>query len=304
VDQRRDVVDAAVSSESSEGLIADAHRAATEASDIAERLREIVESSEASARRPPEEPAVEHSGLGNSVRDRGGDDNSKHILLGPALASPDRFQSRLGKMLIDGGLITREELDCALLRQTTTGERLGVALVALGAVASADVARVLAKHLRLPFVDLTDGGADATLAGLISEEVARRYVVLPVARWGERIVLAMANPNDADMIDELQLLVNAPIVAAVADPIALQNMITAVYVDDSQHSVDLRNGPVAPAAPGTGQVAFTCPGCQIPLALRAAPWVMVETHRDPGRHYIWDQDPNHHATPAHVCDRP
>ena len=65
----------------------------------------------------------------------------------------------------------------------------------MDAVSSGDVARVLAQHLRLPFVDLGDDVSDRTVLEAISPEIARRYVALPVARWGNRIVIAMANPN-------------------------------------------------------------------------------------------------------------
>jgi Type II secretion system (T2SS), protein E, N-terminal domain len=239
------------------------------------------------------------------------EDASKHILLGPALAVPDRFQSRLGKMLIDRGLITKEELERALERQQQTGERLGEALVAIGAAASDDVARVLADHLRMPYVDLGDDITDMTVVGVISAEIARRNCALPFARWGDRIVVAMANPNDTEVVDEIRRLVGAPILVTVADPVALRKMIAAVY-GTSETSVDAPGEPharanfAAPTPASTpepmGAVAFTCPACGQDLTLRAAPWVMTEVNRDPGRVYIWDREPRDHE-PAHVCAR-
>jgi type II secretion system (T2SS) protein E len=225
---------------------------------------------------------------------------SKHILLGPALASPEGFQSRLGRMLIERHLITKEELDRALVRQSETGERLGEALVSMGAVSSGDAARVLAEHLRLPFVDLGDDVSDRSVLGAISPEIARRYVALPVARWGNRIVIAMANPNDSDMVDELRLLVKAPVVVAATDPVALRSMIATVYGSSKTPVAE----PVS-ATPDSDPIAtitFTCPGCQQELHLRAAPWVMTEVNRDPGRYYVWDFEPGV-AGPAHICGR-
>ena len=256
-----------------------------EVGEIGARVGEIVAASRALAVGP--EPPV--------------DEPSKHILLGPALASPEGFQSRLGRMLIERHLITKEELDRALVRQSETGERLGEALVALDAVSSADVARVLAQHLRLPFVDLGDDVSDRSVLDTISPEIARRYVALPVARWGNRIVIAMANPNDADMVDELRLLVQSPVVVAVTDPVALRRMITAVY---GSAKTPVVAAPVS-AVPGSEPIApvtFACPGCQQQLHLRAAPWVMTELNRDPGRYYVWDQEPGVEG-PAHVCGR-
>ena len=262
-----------------------------EVGEIGARLGEIVATSRAATALPPDLP---------DAQDPPAEEASKHILLGPALAIPEGFQSRFGRMLIERHLITREELDLALVRQSKTGERLGEALVAMDAVSSGDVARVLAQHLRLPFVDLGDDVSDRTVLGAISPEVARRYGALPVARWGDRIVIALANPNDADMVEELRLLVKAPVVVAVTDPVALRRMIIAVYGDSTTSVVD--PVPAAPAFDAAASVAFTCPGCQRELRLRAAPWVMTELHRDPGRYYVWDHEPGD-GKPAHVCDR-
>jgi hypothetical protein len=260
----------------------DAH---DEVGEIGARVGEIVATSRAATSLPGQDPPAEEA--------------SKHILLGPALATPEGFGSRLGRMLIERHLITKEELDRALLRQSKTGERLGEALVAMDAVSSNDVAQVLAQHLRLPFVDLGDGVSDRTVVGVISPEIARRYVVLPVARWGDRIVIAMANPNDADMVDELRLLVKAPVVVAVTDPVALRKMIAVVY---GNLTTSVGDAPAAPASEPAAAVAFTCPGCQQQLTLRAAPWVMTELNRDPGRYYVWEREPGD-AKPAHVCGR-
>jgi MshEN domain len=270
--------------ETSTGAPADAR---ADADAIAARLDEMIATSR-----------VNPTDGDSPPQDRAPDDTSKHILLGPALARPDRFQSRFGQTLIERGLITRDELHAALLRQTSTGERLGEALVALGAVASVDVTRLLAEHLRLPFVDLRDDGSDSTLVGRISAEVARRFVAMPVARWGERIVMAMANPNDADMVEELRLLVNAPIVAAVADPGELRKMIATVYGGPASSTEPAGYDATVPE----GAVAFTCPGCQQRLALQSTPWVMMELQREPGRYYVWDNDPAVEP-PAHTCAR-
>jgi hypothetical protein len=246
-----------------------------EAGEIAARLSKIVTSSEEPVPGRSSTPAA----------------SSKRILLGPALGKPEEFHSRLGKMLIDRDLVTREELGRALERQAETGERLGEALVALGAVSSTDVARVLAEQLRLPFIDLQSGVSDPELFGLISGSVARRFTALPVARWGDRIVIAMANPNKPGALEELHDIIGAPVMPAVADPIELRVTIERLY------------GPgQGRVATSTGSIAFTCPGCAEQLTLGAAPWVMQELHRNPGHYYVWDENPAH-ANPVHACTR-
>src|SRR5262249_33757694 len=103
--------------------------------------------------------------------------------------------TRLGQSMVDRGLITKEDLERALEHQRETRKRLGEALIEIGAVTSFQVSQALAEHLGVPFVDLELHPPDVMLAGMIPEEVARRYCALPVERWSGQVVVAMANPN-------------------------------------------------------------------------------------------------------------
>jgi hypothetical protein len=193
-------------------------------------------------------------------------------------------------MLVDRGLITREELSRALERQAKSGERLGEALVAMGAASSGDVTRVLAEQLRFPFIDLTARDFDPSFAGLISGSMARRFEALPVARWGDKIVIAMAHPNEPGALDELAAIIGAPLVAAMADPIELRVKLEQIY----------RSEAVAP--PKARGKAYMCPGCEAILTVSTEPWVMREENRGAGRVYIWDNNPAT-ARPVHICVR-
>ena len=93
--------------------------------------------------------------------------------------------------------------------------------------------------------------------------------------------------------------IKAPVVVAVTDPVALRKMIAVVY---GNLTTSVGDTPAAPASEPVAAVAFTCPGCQQQLTLRAAPWVMTELNRDPGRYYVWEREPGD-AKPAHVCGR-
>ena len=219
---------------------------------------------------------------------------SKHILLGPALGPAKKFHSRIGTMLLEHRLVTREELERALEIQKTTHRRIGEILVAMRAVTSVDLARVLAEHLRMPFVDLRTSEPDPDVATLITEDVARRYDALPITRWAGKIVVAMATPNHHAALDELRAMLDAPALPAVAEPGELRRAIAAVYASPAR-----RDG-VADMASGT--VRFPCPGCNEPLIVSVTPWVMQEMNREAGVYYIWDNDPAT-SPPLHVCSR-
>ena len=218
---------------------------------------------------------------------------SKHILLGPALGPAKTFHSRIGTMLLEHRLVTREELERALEIQKTTGRRVGEILVEMRAVTSVDLARVLAEHLRMPFVDLRTCEPDIEVATLITEDVARRYDALPITRWAGKIVVAMAVPNHHTALDDLRAMLDAPALAAVAEPVELRRAISSVYASAARRDE---------AGAETRAIRLPCPGCNEPLVVSVTPWVMQELNRENGVYYIWDADPATCA-PLHVCGR-
>jgi hypothetical protein len=132
-------------------------------------------------------------------------------------------------MMLERGLVSEEQLAQALAVQRATGRRVGETLLEMGAIGSADLAQVLADHLGVPFIDLRTRPPDLVLASLIPEQVARRYDALPVARWSNQLVVAMANPNDVFALDDLRVLIAQPIIAALAELEPLRATLDRAY---------------------------------------------------------------------------
>ena len=146
---------------------------------------------------------------------------------------------RIGTTMIERGLITNEQLDTALEVQRTTGRRVGEILVGMSAISRFELARVLADHMGVPFVDLRAKPPDAILAGLLPEEVARRYRSLVIDRWNGQLVIAMANPADLFALDDLQMVMRQPIITAMAVEEDLVAAIDRVYrVSDVETTLD------------------------------------------------------------------
>jgi type IV pilus assembly protein PilB len=149
----------------------------------------------------------------------------------PWTTQPDRGGrfGRIGTTMIERGLITHEQLDAALEVQRTTGRRVGEILVGMDALSRFELARVLADHMGVPFVDLRAKPPDAILGALLPEEVARRYRSLVIDRWNNQLVIAMANPSDLFALDDLQMVMRQPIITAMAVEEDLLAAIDRVY---------------------------------------------------------------------------
>jgi type IV pilus assembly protein PilB len=135
-------------------------------------------------------------------------------------SSSSRKTKKLGEILVDEGLITAEQLERALLEQSRTDQLLGRILIDLKMVKESDLMAALAKQIGFRFVDLNDFTIDGSAAGLIPEQVARRYRALPIGYEDSRLLVAMADPANLFALDDIRTITGMdlqPVVATAAD---------------------------------------------------------------------------------------
>ena len=133
-----------------------------------------------------------------------------------------RREHLLGDILVETNLVTSAQLDTALATQRRTGAPLGATLIELGYITERQLKQALSLQLRIAFVDLDRRSIDPGLAGLISERYARRHRVIPIAKTDDRVVVAMEDPTDSDVLTELRACTGLPVesVATTSDVMA------------------------------------------------------------------------------------
>jgi len=143
----------------------------------------------------------------------------------PAAASGDR----LGDLLIKEGLITKEQLDKALAEQKTSGTRLGYALVKLGFVQETEITKMLARQYRMPAVDLARFEVDPKIVKMVPADVALKHLVLPLKREGRTLTVAMADPTNLAVLDDLKFITRYDIFPVIAGEYTLRNQLEKHY---------------------------------------------------------------------------
>ncbi|HJR65270.1 MAG TPA: ATPase, T2SS/T4P/T4SS family [Gemmatimonadaceae bacterium] len=136
---------------------------------------------------------------------------------------------RLGDLLLKEGLISREQLDKALLEGKQNGTRLGYALVKLGYVQETDITKMLARQFRMPAVDLSRFEVDPRIAKLIPADLATKHLVLPLKRDGRTLTVAMADPTNLGVIDDLKFITRYDIFPVIAGEYTLRNAVEKYY---------------------------------------------------------------------------
>lgn len=129
-------------------------------------------------------------------------------------------RKRLGDILQERGLITREQLREALEIQRTTGDKLGETVIQLGFTSPEDIADALSEHLRIPRVDFKRRYVSSDLVRLIPETIIRQQQVLPIELEGNFLSVAMVDPLNIMVIDDLQRMTGyliKPMIATAAE---------------------------------------------------------------------------------------
>ena len=137
----------------------------------------------------------------------------------------------LGTLLVRDGAITPEQLERALEEKRRSPEkRLGEILVEQGATTRAQVARILAEQHELEYIELDEKALEPEAAGLLPENLARRYLAVPVRYLDDgSILVAVADPTNVLFSDELRLALGMPVQVGVASSEAIERTITRVH---------------------------------------------------------------------------
>lgn len=152
-------------------------------------------------------------------------------------------RKRLGDLLVEAGLITKEQLETTL-QEKSSEEKLGDALLRQGLITEQQLIEVLEFQLGVPHINIHQYPIELETIQLVSREIAKRYQVMPIRTDGNQLFVAMADPMDYFAIEELRMATGFQIVPAISTKDELQRAITKHY--DLQQSLDEAMGDFAP----------------------------------------------------------
>ncbi|MCM3663828.1 GspE/PulE family protein [Mesobacillus subterraneus] len=122
---------------------------------------------------------------------------------------------RLGDLLIESGLLTADQLK-ATLQEKPAEQKLGDALLHRGYITEQQLIEVLEFQLGIPHISLYRYPFDTSLFTLIPKETAKRNLVIPLKKEGDKLYVAMSDPMDFYTIDDLRLSTGFQIETAIA----------------------------------------------------------------------------------------
>ena len=151
-----------------------------------------------------------------------------------ATAAPAGGADRLGEVLLREGMLSREQLVQAQIEQKASKHRLGYVLVKMGLVPELEITKILARQHRMPAVDLTRFEVDPKILKLVPSDMAAKGVVLPLKREGRTLTVAMADPSDLGLLEDLKFITRFDLFPVIAGEFTLRGLIEKHYAGDDQ----------------------------------------------------------------------
>ena len=201
-------------------------------------------------------------------------------------------KKRLGDFLLEEGLIDKFQLQAALAEQKKWGGRLGKHLIELGILSEEVLVKVLSRLLALPSVDVGRLSIPRVVMDYVQAKTAEKFNLIPIgieeSPGGRKtIIVAMSDPTNLAALDELRFTTGCAIRPVVSGDTSIERAIKIYYHGATPQSV-------SPAASPSGR--RTAPS-------GSAPAEMVIMQNGEPRTIRMDTEHVGQATPVPVVPR-
>ena len=149
-----------------------------------------------------------------------------------------RKNLRLGDILLDDGKISETQLKEALDRQKEVKtKRLGEVLVDSGYIREDDILEALERQLKIPSVDLGNYRISTKAIALVTENIARKYDLIPIDIEDDELIVAMSDPLNIFAIDDIKLMTNRKVKTVLSTKSVIQRAINRYYSKEGTKKV-------------------------------------------------------------------
>ena len=137
--------------------------------------------------------------------------------------------SNLGELLLREKIINADQLKSALDFQKKNSLPLGTSLVTLGFISEEEIAQALSRQLGYPYIDLDQFEVYAEVINLIPADVSKKHMVMPIHRIRSFLTLAMVDPTDLEIIEDIRFRTGLSIQPVIASESGVMNSINKYY---------------------------------------------------------------------------
>ncbi len=136
---------------------------------------------------------------------------------------------QLGELLIERGVINRQQLDLSIEEQKANGGLFGEVLVKLKFATERDIAQALTCQYGFPFLPLLSYEINDEVVKSVPEDICRKFVLIPIDKIGKSLTLAMANPLNIQAIEDVEMITECVVQIFVSTTTDVKGAIEKYY---------------------------------------------------------------------------
>jgi type IV pilus assembly protein PilB len=140
-----------------------------------------------------------------------------------------RARKKLGEILVEGGLLSQEQLEKALPNQKKSNLKLGQFLVREGYVSEAQIVDLVSNQLRLQKYRPDKFTIDVDLANILPADIGHKCQAAPLKKSGLLLTVAMTDPLDINALDTIEIYTNCEVEAVICTEQQLNQMLSSIY---------------------------------------------------------------------------
>lgn len=143
----------------------------------------------------------------------------------------------LGELLVEAGLVRRDDVDSALEEQKVRGGRLCYHLMRLGKVTPAALFLFLQDHFGMIAPDLLEVLLTSPAVDLIPARLAHFYQMVPLRREGDRLLLALASVDKPNLIPAVEELTGLKVEPVICPPGLIRDSLARFFQAEDEAGV-------------------------------------------------------------------
>lgn len=141
------------------------------------------------------------------------------------------LQDKLTALLVDEGLVTQADIDAAKAEAAKDSQPLMTTMVKLDIVSDELLTHATAQVSGVPYVNLSNTLINEKILALLPEDIAERFMAVPLAEVQNRLAVAMIDANNVQAVDFLANRINRPLKVFMASEVGIRHVLEQYKTD-------------------------------------------------------------------------
>jgi len=147
---------------------------------------------------------------------------------------PEPIKKRIGEILVEDGVLSKENLEEALVHQKKEGGVIGQILIRLGYVSEENLIAALSKQLSIPYLPIMNYSVDTEVSRKMDHDFCKMAMMIAFDEDDRYVYLATSDPLNTTAIQNAEKVFSKRPQIFISTPSEIQNLLDLAFAGKSQ----------------------------------------------------------------------